>query len=75
MSMTMAQVQSHHRWRFAIAVATFAWLAVVTLICLWGLLYTAMPSVFDYAVTVAGFAATVYLWRVARRRWRRLHER
>ena len=72
--MTMAQVRRHHRWRFAMAVASFVWLAVGTLICLWGMLHAAAPIAIDYAITIAVAAASVYLWRVVRRRWRRLHE-
>jgi hypothetical protein len=65
--MTMAQVTRYHRVRFAIGFFTFLWLLVATLLALH---YAATP--FEYGVALSIGAVTVYFWRVARRRWRRM---
>jgi len=73
--MTMAQVRRHHRLRFGAAAVAFAYLAIVTLVWLVGVFHAPTSSAIDYAATIAAAAATIYLWRIVRRRWRRMHER
>lgn len=73
--MTLAQVKRFHRWHFAVAVMAFTWLAVVALLCEFGLYYTQAPTITDYAVTLAVAGWAVYFWRVMHRRWHRLGER
>jgi hypothetical protein len=68
------QLRRFYRRRFALALFIFAWMFATLLICAAGLYYATEPRPLDYAATTCVAIATVHLARIARRRWRRLHE-
>ena len=67
--LTMAQVRWHHRVWFSIATLGFFYLLILTL----EVLCTATTS-FGFQSGLGCAVASVFLWHVVRRRWRRMRE-
>jgi hypothetical protein len=70
--MTDAQVRRYHRWRLGSAVFTLAW--CLGMLALIAGQHESVAGPVDWVILAALVALAVYMVRVTRRRWRRLHE-